>query len=519
MMNKQSSIEKYLEDNGRIVYRNAGESMMPLLRQNRDLIEIEKKCPCGFKAGDVVLYKRNSGQLVLHRIISAERGSYTLMGDNCVKSESGVTDDQILGVMTAFVRDGERVSVNDFSYRVYTDYILKSKALRVPALRAVNRVKRDLGKKHDDTAGENSSKATADLIYLTSCIVNSVDIDAGRVREMNLGELYRVSVSQMMSVIVATGLEKTGIKTKEFIQAKAKALRRNALLESDLRLICSELEALGIWYMPLKGAVISKYYPEFGMREMSDIDILFDSEYAEKVRDLMNSLGFETETYSRSNHDNYRKPPVSRIEMHRDLFGPLHPPLIREYYRSVKSHLIKDPDGDYKYHLGTDDLYIYIIAHCFKHYTNDGTGLRSLLDIYIFNKKFGNEMNCDYISRELSKMELKDFEEKMRELSFGVFSGTGNPAAYSEDFSRVYGSAAHRAVRSIKENGGGLRGRLAYIKKRLFVSEETAVLVSPFLAGHRILHPLLPVYRFGKAVRRHRTLLKSELEAVFRKNR
>lgn len=40
-MNKQS-FENYLENNDRLVYRNTGTSMLPLLKQGRDFLSLKK---------------------------------------------------------------------------------------------------------------------------------------------------------------------------------------------------------------------------------------------------------------------------------------------------------------------------------------------------------------------------------------------------------------------------------------------------------------------------------------------
>lgn len=48
-------------------------------------------------------------------------------------------------------------------------------------------------------------------------------------------------------------------------------------------------------------------YPVFGMRQMADNDILFDSTYREKVRDIFLDSGYEIEAYNKGNHDVYQK--------------------------------------------------------------------------------------------------------------------------------------------------------------------------------------------------------------------
>ena len=45
---------------------------------------------------------------------------YVILGDNCIKKEYGITDDDIIGVMTSFVRKGREYSVTDWRYRLYS---------------------------------------------------------------------------------------------------------------------------------------------------------------------------------------------------------------------------------------------------------------------------------------------------------------------------------------------------------------------------------------------------------------
>lgn len=116
-MNK-SSYEEVLARHGRLVYTNVGDSMMPLLRQNRDLLVVEKRPEGPCRKYDAVLYKRPNGQYVLHRIVGIRPDGYVLCGDNRWRREYGVQDDWIFGVLTAVVRDGKEVSVESRAYRL-----------------------------------------------------------------------------------------------------------------------------------------------------------------------------------------------------------------------------------------------------------------------------------------------------------------------------------------------------------------------------------------------------------------
>ena len=134
-----NSIENELRDKGKIVYRTVGGSMLPLLRECRDLVMIESvaaraECDCDavraeLKAGDVILFK-HGGRYVLHRLICIgedEGGAvYTTYGDNCICPEH-IRAGDVLGVMTEFKRDGKNVDVGDACYQRYCDELVRQK--------------------------------------------------------------------------------------------------------------------------------------------------------------------------------------------------------------------------------------------------------------------------------------------------------------------------------------------------------------------------------------------------------
>lgn len=142
-MSEKISFEEYLKQNETLTYTNVGTSMLPLLRQGKDLFTVVRKGPERCRIGDVVLYKRNK-QYVLHRIIEVREHDYVILGDNCIRKEYGITDSDILGVMTGFVRDGKEYSVNDKQYQAYTKFILSTADARTLTKRITLKLKRKL---------------------------------------------------------------------------------------------------------------------------------------------------------------------------------------------------------------------------------------------------------------------------------------------------------------------------------------------------------------------------------------
>ena len=116
-----SSIEEEIRKNGRFVYSNRGTSMLPLIREGKDVVVLT---PPSFplRKYDVPLYKpaHFDGKYVLHRIVKVVDGSYVIRGDNCITCEYGVSDGDIVGVLSAVVRGGKEISVSSMGYKIYS---------------------------------------------------------------------------------------------------------------------------------------------------------------------------------------------------------------------------------------------------------------------------------------------------------------------------------------------------------------------------------------------------------------
>lgn len=139
----KSTFEEEIERSGKIIYTNVGDSMMPLIKQGRDVLVISK--PNGrLKRYDVPLYKRDSGQYVLHRILEVRENDYVICGDNRWKKEYGITDRHIIGVLTGMIRDGREIPVTDRKYRLYVHLWCDFFPVRAWMIRARQFLKRRL---------------------------------------------------------------------------------------------------------------------------------------------------------------------------------------------------------------------------------------------------------------------------------------------------------------------------------------------------------------------------------------
>lgn len=117
-----------------------GVSMLPMLRQGIDSVELSK-APPKLKKYDIPLYRRNNGQYVLHRIVDVGE-TYTCIGDAQFVKECGIRDEQIIAVVTSFNRGKRCYSVTSPVYRIYCRIWHYSRFIRHFAKRSIGWLKR-----------------------------------------------------------------------------------------------------------------------------------------------------------------------------------------------------------------------------------------------------------------------------------------------------------------------------------------------------------------------------------------
>ena len=114
---EKHSFEEMLESKGFIAYTCVGRSMLPLLRQGKDIVEIRPRTG-KLKKYDVALYKRGD-KYILHRILKVLPEGYLIAGDNNTFVETDIRDENILGIMTRVIRNGKSITMDNWKYRLY----------------------------------------------------------------------------------------------------------------------------------------------------------------------------------------------------------------------------------------------------------------------------------------------------------------------------------------------------------------------------------------------------------------
>lgn len=140
-----TNFENEIQSKGYIVFPNEGDSMMPLLRQHKDIMVI-KKITEPLKKYDAVLFKRPNGAYVMHRIVKVcGHGKYRIAGDNRHFAET-IPEEWIIGILSEVIKDDRHITVDSDEYKAYLKKVpmhrfkLKLKWYRKAIIRRIKKV-------------------------------------------------------------------------------------------------------------------------------------------------------------------------------------------------------------------------------------------------------------------------------------------------------------------------------------------------------------------------------------------
>ena len=123
----------------------SGSSMTPFLVPGRDTVFLSRlKEPV--KRGRILLYQRDSGLYVLHRVYQVYPDSFTMVGDAQTELEPGIRPDQVIAVVKCAKRKGKMQSPGCFWWEFFEKIWIRMVPLR-PLVRSVYEAFRKIRKR------------------------------------------------------------------------------------------------------------------------------------------------------------------------------------------------------------------------------------------------------------------------------------------------------------------------------------------------------------------------------------
>ena len=288
-------------------------------------------------------------------------------------------------------------------------------------------------------------------------------------------------------------------------------LRKAVLFDKERNELYEYLNNNQIDYLPLKGIILKDYYLDPYTREFADNDILFDEKKDKLVKDFFVKKDYTVELFKKSNHDVYIKEPFYNFEMHRALFGETGDNKKNIVY--FKDYLSKAPiKENYEHQLNKEDFYIYFTAHTYKHFHVSGCGIRTLIDYYLYLKN--NELDFDYINKELEQLDLVDFSNNIKSLSIKIFNDESlddkelDMLLYIAS-SGTYGTLEHSVAKGVKE-----KGKFRYFMSRVFPPYRFYKSAYPWAYYCPILIPIAWLCRFFRILFKNPKKATNELKTI-----
>lgn len=295
-------------------------------------------------------------------------------------------------------------------------------------------------------------QVVTDFLKLVRCAMQSQTprLDP---EQVNWQEVFRLAQAHQLGVMIAyPALELVNDPASSVfrlgMQAIGSGLAQQQAQSRLLEQMRLSFPALQIPFLPLKGSLLRSMYPKPEMRTMCDLDILLHKEDLEKAGQWLKENGFEQE--EGFDHDvPYTKLPYLHVELHYRLFSENTSASLSRFFASVWDQAQPKEEGSWEYRLSPEWFAAYLTAHFAKHVFGSGSGARSVLDLWLFQKQVPLEEKKLFAL--LDKLNLSQFYRRMIRLGECWMEGTPCPEELKQvqDYilqSGVYGTEEHRVL-------------------------------------------------------------------------
>lgn len=305
----------------------------------------------------------------------------------------------------------------------------------------------------------------------------------------NIMELTYYAVEKMIkNQVICTSTEEKDVSADYCIdtdllnrwkEEKKKITMQFAYQDFALEEVKTVFEEEKIPVVLLKGSVLRDLYPLPDMRSMADIDVLIHEEDGKRAGNILKHLGYEVFVVDSRNEDVYTKEDMVTIEVHRQLFWKADK--WNEFFESSWERMESIPGYQYCHLMSPADFYIHLLGHIIHHMENGGIGVRAFIDLWVYTKKYTNQLEDEKLVAVLEELGLLKFSRSINKLLKIWFENKSMEPLYQEwtEFimnSGVYGSSDNFILRNPAMGQGtgklNLWKKLRYCWKRLVPDYE-----------------------------------------------
>ena len=293
---------------------------------------------------------------------------------------------------------------------------------------------------------------------------------------LKLANLHRIDIPMYYALKDVAGVPQeisAELKRRQDMNAL-----KSAVVSAETEYLNGVFDANDIPYMLLKGSVIRELYPSPDMRTSCDVDYLIKSEDSDKIEKLMTAAGYDF-TNNDKGVDAYKKPPFVSIEIHRELMGG-HEEL--DCLHNLWENAVDLEKTTLGKKMSQEDFYVYTIVHIAKHLTYGGSGIRPLMDMYLYLKNYRDSLNWEYIYSTLATVGLETLAKELDLLQSHWFCG-GEKSDVTDELSKyivesgIFGTVENsEAQREVYRRAGAEISKKQPFFKVVFLSYKNMTL-------------------------------------------
>lgn len=235
---------------------------------------------------------------------------------------------------------------------------------------------------------------------------------------VSVEDIIKIARKSHMSTLLLGALLKLNLPEEQKQLLKQAVLPRIFLSfaqQNEFHQLVKAFEENKIHSQPMKGVFMKQYYPKPELREMSDIDILINEDQIEQADGILKELGYVFAS-KEFHHDIYTKNQRLILEVHWTMYDSHVDKNQHDYFHNFSRAVLME-GHNHTYTFTKEDFYVFMISHMAKHFYARGCGIRNLVDIYLYQKKFGTELNKAHVKRELKKCGIYEFACHMEALA------------------------------------------------------------------------------------------------------
>lgn len=274
-----------------------------------------------------------------------------------------------------------------------------------------------------------------------------------------------------------------------------------ANLEYEIEHIKSVFEKNKIEYILLKGSVLRNYYPEPWMRTSCDIDVLVRDEQLDEAVNALTQTGYKVEGNKHYHDINLYAPGGMHLELHHNIKE--REEKMDKVLDEVWQHSTKL--NGFEYAESPEFFLFHHIAHMAYHFIHGGCGIRSFIDLWIFENKIETD---DKIYRDLLKQaNLEKFEKyAFKLMHYWLDNGGADEQILNMEHYILTGSTYGSTEKSVIIGNYKAGSKFKYFLNRIFMPLEDLATIYPKLYKRKWLLPFYQISRWTKIFKKRKSV-------------